>query len=260
MPHHFTPDGLCYELHGPDDAPAVVFLNGTGQTVLYWQNAVRRLRRRYRVLLYDARGQGQSPLDGRRLDLLGHVDDLVGLLGLLDIPHAHLIGLSHGACVAAALAAAHRERVDRLVLCGAGDAPAARGIEILQRWRLILEQEGLAAMARRMLPDIFGPRFLHANAGLHEGMARAIARRNDAQALAAHLAAVLTYRPLAEIVVPGPPCLVVSGAKDALVPPEAARRLADLCAGRHVCLPDIGHSVPVESGEVFLTLVETFLQ
>jgi pimeloyl-ACP methyl ester carboxylesterase len=80
MPQHSTPDGLCYEVHGPDDAPAVVFLNGTGQTTLYWQNAARRLRRRWRVVLYDARGQGRSPLNGRRLDLQGHVADLLGLL------------------------------------------------------------------------------------------------------------------------------------------------------------------------------------
>ncbi|MEE4607306.1 MAG: alpha/beta hydrolase [Desulfobacteraceae bacterium] len=259
MPQHFTPDGLCYEVHGPDDAPAVVFLNGTGQTVLYWQNAARRLRRRYRVVLYDARGQGQSPLNGRRLDLQGHVEDLVGLLDLLRVPRAHLVGLSHGAYVAAALAAGHRQRVDGLVLSGVGDAPATQGIQVLQRWRRILEEEGLGAMARRMLPDVFGPRFRAANAGLHEGMARAIVRRNDAVALAAQLEAVLDYRPLAEIAMPGLPCLVISGGQDALVPPEAAERLAGLYGGRHVCLPEAGHSVPVEAGEVFLTLVESFL-
>jgi 3-oxoadipate enol-lactonase len=259
MPRHLTPDGLCYEIHGRDDAQAVVFLNGTGQTTLYWQNAARRLRRRYRVVLYDARGQGQSRLNGRRLDLQGHVDDLVGLLDWLSIAHACLVGLSHGAQVAAALAAGHPARVDGLVLCGAGDAPGAQGIEIVRRWRRLLEEEGLAALARRMLPDVFGPRFLAANAALHEGMARAIVRRNDAGMLAAHLAAVQAYRPLVEIAVPGPACLVISGGQDALVPPEAAGRLADLYGGPHVCLPEAGHSVPVESGEVFLTLVESFL-
>lgn len=259
MPQNFTPDGLCYEVHGPDDAPVVVFLNGTGQTVLYWQNAARRLRRRYRVVLYDARGQGRSRLNGRRLDLQGHVGDLVGLLDLLRVPHAHLAGLSHGAYVAAALAAVHRQRVDGLVLSGVGDAHGPGGIRVLQRWRRILQEEGLAVLARRMLPDVFGPRFLAANAGLHEGMARAIARRNDTVSLAAQLEAVLDYRPLAEIATPGPPCLVISGGQDALVPPEAAQRLADIYGGRHVCLPEAGHSVPVEAGEVFLALVESFL-
>jgi len=260
MPQYFTPDGLCYEVHGPDDAAAVVFLNGTGQSTLYWQNAARRLRRRHRVVLYDARGQGQSRLNGRRLDLKGHVDDLVRLLDLLRIPRAQLVGLSHGAYVAAAMAAGHRRRVDGLVLCGVGDVPAVQGLQILQRWRRILEEEGLAVLARRMLADVFGPRFLAANADLREGMARAIVRRNDAASLAAHFEAVLGYRPLADIAMPGPPCLVISGGQDALVPPEAAARLADLYGGRHVCLPEAGHSVPVEAGEVFLTLVEAFLR
>jgi 3-oxoadipate enol-lactonase len=259
MAQHLTPDGLCYEVHGQDDAPAVVFLNGTGQTTLYWQNAARRLRRHHRVVLYDARGQGKSPLNGRRLDLQGHVADLVGLLDLLSIAHASLVGFSHGAQVAVALAAHHPERVDGLVLCGVGDAPSMQGIEIVQRWRHILKTEGLAAMARRMLPDVFGSRFLAANAGLHEGMVRVIVRRNDPDALAAHLAAVRTYRPLAEMAAAGPPCLVISGGQDALVAPEAGKRLADFYGGRHVCLPEAGHSVPVEAGEVFLTLVESFL-
>jgi 3-oxoadipate enol-lactonase len=260
MSHRFTPDGLCYEIHGPDDAPAVIFLNGTGQSTLYWQNAARRLRRRHRVVLYDARGQGNSPLKDATLDIEHHRDDLAGLLKTLSIARADLVGLSHGAYLAAAFAARHPGRIGRLVLCGAGAAPCPQGLRILQNWLYVLETEGITAMARRMLPDVFGPRFLSANADILGGMARAIARRNDPTSLAAHLRAVLAYRPLAQIVAPGPDCLVLGGAKDPLVPPEEARRLADLYRGRHVGLPEVGHSVPVEAGEVFLTLVESFLE
>jgi pimeloyl-ACP methyl ester carboxylesterase len=259
MPHRFTPDGLCYETHGQDQARPVVFLNGTGQTTLYWQNAARQLRRRHRVVLYDARGQGQSALKNARLSIDDHADDLERLLEELSITGTDLVGLSHGAYLAAAFSARHAGRVGRLVLCGAGAAPSPSGRLILQRWRRSLETEGIEVMARRMLPDVFGPHFLNANAELHRGIARAIARRNDPEALAAHLRAVAAYRPLDRIVVPGPRCLVISGARDALVPPEEARRLADLYHGRHVCLPDVGHSVPVEAGPVFLTLVESFL-
>ncbi len=259
MAHRFTPEGLCYEVHGADDAPPVVFLNGTGQTVLYWQNAARRLRRRHRVVLYDTRGQGQSPADPLCPGIEGHLRDLARLLDWLSICRADFVGLSHGAYLACAFAARNPGRAGSMVLCGAGTAHGPQGVRILRDWLRVLETEGLEAMARRMLPDIFGPRFLCENGALRQGIARAIARRNHGPSLAAHLKGVLSYRPLEEIAVPGPPCLVISGEKDALVPPEAALRLANLYRGQHVCLPEVGHSIPVEAGEVFLTLVEAFL-
>jgi 3-oxoadipate enol-lactonase len=189
----------------------------------------------------------------------GHLRDLVQLLDVLGIARTDLVGLSHGAYLASAFAARHPVRIGRLVLCGAGASPGQGDTRILENWLRVLETEGLEAMARWMLPDIFGPKFLRDNAALHKGMARAIARRNDPSSLAVHLKALLSYPPLAEIAAAGPACLVISGEKDALVPPEAARRLAHLYRGQHICLPELGHSVPVEAGEVFLTLVEDFL-
>lgn len=259
MPLRFTSDGLAYETHGETSAPAVVFLNGTAQTTLYWQNIARQLRRRRRVVLYDQRGQGHSPPADALVTAAAHLDDLEGLLDDLDIDRADLVGLSHGAYLAAACAAHRPGRVGRLILCGAGDAPTPEGRSIIDRWIATLEREGIERLAAGMLRDVFGPRFLTANADIQPGIARAIVRRNDAVSLAALLRAVQHYPPLTQVARPGPPCLVVGGERDPLAPPEAARRLAAIYAARYVCLPEIGHSVPVEAGPVFQTLVEEFL-
>lgn len=259
MPLRYTPEGLAYESHGAPHATAVVFLNGTAQTTLHWQSIARTLRRRRRVVLYDQYGQGNSPPIVAPRSVSDHLDDLEHLLDALEIESADLVGLSHGAYLAAAYAARTPGRVGRLILCGAGDAPTPESRRIIGRWADILEREGIERMAAKMLPDIFGPRFFAANAGIHPGIARAIVRRNDAVSLGFLLRAVLDYPPLAQIARPGPPCLVIDGDRDPLAPPAAARRLAAIYDGRHVCLPDIGHSVPAEAGPVFQGLVEAFL-
>jgi pimeloyl-ACP methyl ester carboxylesterase len=64
----------------------------------------------------DLRGRGESdkPLTGYTMD--AHVADASGLLDALDIRSAVVIGWSLGAKIALALAAAHADRVQRLVL------------------------------------------------------------------------------------------------------------------------------------------------
>lgn len=63
MSYATTPDGrkLHYETRG-DDGPCVLLLNGMSQSTASWMSQARKLGERYRVVMYDARGQGKSPL------------------------------------------------------------------------------------------------------------------------------------------------------------------------------------------------------
>jgi len=77
------------------------------------------------VVLYDLRGHGRSerPAAGYRVADL--VDDLAALLQALDVTRpVTLVGHSFGGLVALAYAAAHPDRVDRLVLIDAHDGAA----------------------------------------------------------------------------------------------------------------------------------------
>ncbi|MBW1821627.1 MAG: alpha/beta hydrolase, partial [Deltaproteobacteria bacterium] len=91
-------------------------------------------------------------------------------------------------------------------------------------------------------------------------MVKAIVVRNKKEALIAQLKAMNHYPPLA-----GPaktitcPALVISGSQDQLVDPKEAKQLADLCRGRHEKIPDIGHSIPAETPELFNKIVLQFL-
>ena len=97
--------------------PTIAFINGTLQTTMYWKTVGKKLADRFRLLLYDCRGQGESDLGDQSLTLKLHADDLQALLYELGIHQTHVVGISHGARVALALAGSQPELVARMVLC-----------------------------------------------------------------------------------------------------------------------------------------------
>ncbi len=258
-----TNDGcrIYYETHGFKSVkPCVVFLNGTMQTTFNWRPHARVFKDSFRVILYDARAQGQSELGKKRLSLDLHVKDLYKLLQHLKIEKAHFAGLSHGAYVALAFASRFPDFVGRLVLCSAGLKTRGKIKNLMKSWLKILKYDGLEALARAVLPVAFGKKFLEANKKIADKMVEALIIRNNKDALIAQFEAIIKY--------PSPgslakkincPALIFSGSQDPLVNSKEAKELADLCGGHHEEFSNIGHSIPIEIPELFNKLVLNFL-
>ncbi len=249
---------LHYETYGEtNQKPFLIFLNGALQTTLNWLPVAKPLSKRCAVLLYDARGQGQSDLGNRPLSRELHAADLLALMDRLDIPSARLVGISHGAQVACAVAATAPNRVTGMLLCGAAAEPTARTRLILKSWRTVLTEGGLPALVWAALPGFFGDRFLDQNERMIDGMAKAMIRRNSATALAAHLEAISAYGPLKDLAADiRCPVTVMTGAKDPLAPPESAKALAEALRGRFIEATEAGHSLPAEAPEAFRGALE----
>ena len=84
------------------DGPTVVFLPGLGGTTRYWSSRVAALERRYRVVLVDLLGFGDSPRPWARYSVERHVQSLAEVLR----PYGRvtLVGHSLGALLAIAYA------------------------------------------------------------------------------------------------------------------------------------------------------------
>jgi 3-oxoadipate enol-lactonase len=263
VPYFTTNDGckLYYSTYSFESSnPVAIFLSGTTQTTLYWGAQIPIFSKRYRLLLYDARGQGQSDLGSKDINLQLHVDDLKALLAYLLVEKAHLIGISHGARVALAFTEAFPSCVDHLVLCSIGMKTNERSKVIVRSWLEILRLAGLEAMAWAALPTVFGERYLQQHHSLLDNIVKAIVKRNKPQALIAQLEAVMRYPPPAIIGHKSyPSTLVISGTEDPLVETNEVRNLADQCQGRHEELSGIGHSIPAEAPKRFEKLVLEFL-
>ena len=106
---------LFYESRGK--GPAVVLIHGGLVDSRLWDEQMGPLSKRFRVVRYDLRGYGRS---AAAPEPFSHLEDLRGLLDLLKIERATLVGLSLGGIIAADFALEHPARVERLVLVGPG--------------------------------------------------------------------------------------------------------------------------------------------
>lgn len=262
---YFTTSDNCrifYETKGfGSQKPVVVFLNGTAQTTLNWWPLANALKNRFQVLMYDARAQGCSDLGELSLSLELHAKDLSDLLNHLGVATVCLVGVSHGAHLALAMASSFLQRVDRMILCGIGADFTPRARVVIKAWRRILALGGVEALAWTMLPLVFGRTFLKNYEKKFGMIVKTIVRRNREKALAAHFEALKSY-PAPALMAKGleTPALIISGEEDPFAPREKVKKLAGLCRGRHIRIPGAGHSVPVEMPELFAETAIEFLK
>ncbi|HET9728936.1 MAG TPA: alpha/beta fold hydrolase, partial [Acidimicrobiia bacterium] len=119
-----TSDGvrIAYAVHG--DGPPLVLVRGwiTHLDLMWQEPAFRRffeaLGERFRVVRFDARGNGLSQRDVGPPDLDGFVRDTEAVVQACELDHFVLWGSCFGGPIAIAYAARHRERVDRIILEG----------------------------------------------------------------------------------------------------------------------------------------------
>ncbi len=262
MPTFQTQDGcaLHYRIHGGGTTgPTLVFINGTGQTTHNWIPLARRLSSRFRVVLYDCRGQGDSGSGRCPLNLDTHARDLAALMGHLGVGRTGLVGLSHGARIAMAAAASLGRQIDGMVVMSVGLKTGARAQAVIRSWRHVLNSGGMPALAWAMVPQVFGEAFLWDHRTLLPKVVDALVQRNDPDQMADMLAAQMQYAPVNPLPTSCAfPILVVVGDEDLLVTPENARQLAEAVNGRWVCLNRVGHSIPAEASDHLLELIDDF--
>lgn len=112
---------LYYELHGAGE-DVLVLNNGIIANTASWAFQLPALTPRFRVLLWDLRGQGKSqkwqPADPD-YTWDAHADDLAALLDGLGIERAHIGGISYGGELTLAFALRHPSRCRALVVADA---------------------------------------------------------------------------------------------------------------------------------------------
>lgn len=107
---------------GPEDAQPMVFAHGYGCDQNMWRFVAPRFAERYRVVLFDHVGAGQSDLSAydhaRHGSLQGYADDVVELVEGLGLDDVVFVGHSVSAMIGVLAAAAAPERFASLVLIG----------------------------------------------------------------------------------------------------------------------------------------------
>ena len=119
----------------------LVFIHGFGGNATQWRYQLQKFSDESRVIALDLRGHGQSDKPHSDYSMPSLVNDLVLALDLLGVDGPLvLVGHSFGCAILCEYAAAHPDRVDRLVLiAGAGEyklAPSLAFALRLPEWLL----------------------------------------------------------------------------------------------------------------------------
>src|SRR5688572_18237777 len=151
---------LYYEVHG--DGDPLLLVMGIGYDSSLWKlHQVPVLAKRFRVVIFDNRDAGSSSKAKEPYSIGDMADDVAGLLDGLEIPRAHLLGLSMGGMIGQEFALRHPHRLNRLVLSGVGGAPARSVFDPIRIWSWMKSNDGDGqAFAAQQLVWLFSTRFL----------------------------------------------------------------------------------------------------
>lgn len=105
-----------YLSEGPEDAPVLVLSDSLGTTWNMWDAQYPALIKRFRVLRYNTRGHGQTPLPTGGISLQRLGQDVVDLLDHLNISQASFCGISLGGLTGMWLNLHFPQRFSRFVL------------------------------------------------------------------------------------------------------------------------------------------------
>lgn len=268
--HRVEVDGreVAYVDLGRGEGPPVVFVHGLGGSWQNWLENLPRVARERRAIALDLPGFGASQMPAGEVAITSYARAVDGLCELLGLGAVAVVGNSMGGFVAADLAIAAPERVERLVLVDAA------GIAVTEIYRApaMTFMRLLGAAATRWgtaarLPARPGARHLafalvirhptRLRADLLYEQAMGAGSPGYAQALSA-LASYDFRDRLPEIACP---TLIVQGADDMLVPVADAHEFARLIAdARTMILPDTGHVPMLERPQAFNDVLMAFLE
>jgi 3-oxoadipate enol-lactonase len=251
----------AYDVHhileGPASASVVVLSNSLGATLRMWDAQAGELARTRRLLRYDTRGHGRSPVPPPPYTLADLGADVVALLDRHGIERASLCGVSLGGMVSMWLAAHVPERVDRLVLCstsallGPPEAWAERAA--------LVRRDGMEAVADSVVERWFTPAFAAARPEVVAGI-RADLAASPPEGYAACCEVVGAMDLRADLSAIRAPTLVIAAADDPSTPPEHARAIAAGIPGaRLVLLPEGRHLVNIEAPDAVTPLIREHL-
>jgi pimeloyl-ACP methyl ester carboxylesterase len=265
--------GPEHAANGNSAAQPLVFVHGLSGRWANWLEQLPVLAAERRVVTLDLPGFGFSPMPAQEISISGYARLLDRLLGELGIDAAAVIGNSMGGFIAAELAIAFPQRVERLVLISAAGVSttnhpgSTRAVPVLRRLDRTLARGGAWVAAEsdvlsrraRMRDALLGVVVRHPSR-LPPALAAEQLRGAGKPGFLQGLRAVLDYDVRERLPEIACPTLIVWGEGDRLIPVRDADVFAELIGdSRKVIFEDTGHMAMLERPAAFNALLEDFL-
>lgn len=211
---------LYYESHG--SGPPLILINGLGSSTATWDTAlVEGLSRHHQTIVFDNRGTGRSDKPDNPYTISHFAQDVGGLLDVLGIARAHVLGASMGGMIAQQFALDHSQRIERLVLCcttAGGPEATPPSMETLGAIANV-DAWSPREMLRRNRRLAFLPEFIRANESyLDTKLDREVVFPTPLTSLAHHATAAFTFNVYDRLQEIEHRTLVMVGREDLMVP------------------------------------------
>lgn len=249
---------LHCEVAGADGGETLLLGGSLGTTLAMWEPQVQALRSRLRLVPFDHRGHGGSPVPPGPYDMADLGRDVLALLDRLGLERASYCGLSVGGMVGLWLGAHAPERIQRLVLISA--SAHMEGSAFLERASAVRAAGSAEVVADAVISRWFTPRFAAQHPEVTERYREMIAR-TPAEGYAACCEAVASFDARSELQRVAAPTLVICAVEDPSTPPEQGRAIADGIKGaRLASVQDAAHLASVQQAEIVTRLIAEHLR
>lgn len=213
------------------DGFPLILLHGNGEEHGYFKNQIVPLSHIRRVIAFDTRGHGKSPLGEAKFSLDTFADDLKNELDRLEIDQCDILGFSDGGNIALLFALKHPDMVRRLILNGADLYPSGVKltvqIPIVAAWLML----GIIKIFdRKAIPKFEMMNLMVTQPNIHPDSLASIKA----------------------------PTLVITGSRD-MIRDSHSKKIADSIPGCKKVVIDGNHFIAAENPEAFNKEVLSFL-
>ena len=250
---------IFYEVLGR--GPPVVLLHPFPANHDLWKPAAQAVVSRYRVILPDLRGHGDSGIGEGPATMEKHAADLARILDHEEVGRAPFVGVSIGGYVLFEFWRKYRARVEALVLCNTkaqADTPEARAARLQSAVEVM--ERGTEPFFESMIPKLMGRTTLDARPDLVDGALHMMRKMSPEDV--AMVQRGMAERPdsVETLKTVNVPTIVVTGDEDILTGVAEAELMRQHIAGSQLkVIAKAGHYSPWEQPEEVGKLLRQFL-
>jgi 3-oxoadipate enol-lactonase len=250
---------IFYEVLG--SGPPVILLHPFPANHDLWKPAAQAVISRYRVILPDLRGHGESGIGQGPATMKKHAADLARILDHEEVGRAPFVGVSIGGYVLFEFWRKYRARVEALVLCNTkaqADTPEARAAR-LQAAADVMER-GTEPYFESMLPKLLGKTTYSARPDLVEGALRMMRKMSPEDVAMVQRGMAERQDSVETLKTINVPTMVVTGDEDILTGKAEAELMRRNISGSQLkVVAKAGHYSPWEQPEEVGKLLRQFL-
>lgn len=256
----FLPIGdikLHYEITG--EGEPLLFIHGLGSSGRDWEKQISFFSRHYRVVVFDARGHGQSSRPPGPYSIKLFAADTAKLITELNLAPVHVVGLSLGGMIALQLAVDYPHLLKNMVIVNIG--PEVR-LKSLKQWLtairrfLIVRFFGMRKMGEVLARELFPQA---EQASLRKIFVERWAK-NDKRAYLHTMRAIVGWSVADRITRIEVPTLVIASDHDYTPVPVKKAFVARMPRAELAVIQDAHHAAPVERPETFNAVLAAFLE